>query len=240
MRPGFRFIPAELGATVRRRDANRRVNIRDEHGLVLAARRGQEGAFDLLCLSHAKTLFQMAYRVTRNREDAEDAVQDSFLRAFVHLKKFDGRSAFSTWLTRIAINSALMILRKKRSSREIAMEVPGELGGTRFEWQSADHAPDPEQQYAQREKEEILRAAIRDLRPSLREVLEIQQLQEASMNETASRMRISIGATKARLFHGRAKLRKALRLRMRKCATAEDYLQRSEHRQRLSAHGLPS
>src|SRR5882724_1867549 len=178
MTPDFRFIPAELGTAVGRRDADRKVNIRHEHGLVLAAKRGQEGAFDVLCLPHAKMLFQRTYRITRNREDAEDAVQDSFLRAFIHLKKFDGRSSFSTWVTRIAINSALMILRKKRNSREIAMEVPGELSGTRFEWQSADQAPNPEQKYAQREQEEILRAAIRDLRPALREVVEIQQLQE--------------------------------------------------------------
>jgi RNA polymerase sigma-70 factor, ECF subfamily len=236
----FRLIPAEPGTTLGRRDLTREVNIWDEHGLVLAAKRGRAGAFDALCLPHAKMLFQRTYSITRNREDAEDAVQDSFLRAFIHLKKFDGRSSFSTWVTRIAINSALMILRKKRSSREIAMEVPGELGATRFEGQSADYAPNPEQTFAQREKEEILRAAIRDLRPAVREAVEIQHLQEASMKEAASRMGISIGATKGRLFHGRAKLRKALRLRMRKHGSAEDYLQHGGHGLRRRAHGLPS
>ena len=90
------------------------------------------------------------------------------------------------------------------------------------------------------ELEEILRTAIRDLRPAVREAVEIQHLQEASMKEAASRMGVSIGATKGRLFHGRAKLREALRLRMRKHGRAEDYLQHSGHGLRQSAHGLPS
>lgn len=222
------------------RDSNREVTIRDERGLVLAAKQGQPDAFDELCQPLAKVLLQRTYRITRNRKDAEDALQDSFLRAFIHLKRFDSRSSFSTWLTRIAINSALMILRKKRSTREVATEVSGEPGGTGFEWHSADQAPNPEQKYAQREKEEILRAAIRDLRPTLREVMEIQQLQELSMKETASSMRISIAATKARLFHGRAKLRNALRLRMRKHDCTEGLFQLNGQGLRRSAYGLSS
>src|SRR5450755_2969075 len=93
-----------------------------EFRLVAAAKNGHAAAFDALCHPHTKRLFRHTYRITRNREDAEDALQDSFLRASVHIHKFDGRSSFSTWLTRIAVNSALMILRKKRGSRETAME----------------------------------------------------------------------------------------------------------------------
>lgn len=217
------FIPAVENTATGGCESNRKVAMRDEHRLVAAAKRGQTAAFDALCHPHSKVLFQRTYRITKNREDAEDAVQDSFLRAFVHMKKFDGRSSFSTWLTRIAINSALMILRKNRSSREIAMEVPGELGETGFEWQVADHSPNPEQKYAEREKENFLRSAIRDLRPAVREVVETQQLQELSMKETASRMGISVGAAKARLFHGRAKLRNAFHMRTGKCARAKVY-----------------
>lgn len=90
-----------------------------ERTLLASARRGQKSAFGELCEPHMQKILQTAYRITKNREDAEDAQQDAFLLAFVHINDFDGRSRFSTWLTRIAINSALMILRKKRSSPEI-------------------------------------------------------------------------------------------------------------------------
>lgn len=92
-----------------------------EARLLSAARQGQQAAFGELCERHAKRIYHTALRVTRNHEDAEDALQDSFLSAFVHLRKFDARSSFSTWLTRIAINAALMKLRRNRGSREIPM-----------------------------------------------------------------------------------------------------------------------
>jgi len=98
-----------------------------EQALVAAAKQGQAEAFGALCEPLARKLIQSAHRITRNREDAEDALQNAFLSAFIHIKNFDGRSSFSTWLTRIAINSALMTLRKKRSSREIPIGS-GELG----------------------------------------------------------------------------------------------------------------
>ena len=185
-----------------------------EVDLVAAAKSGHSAAFDALCHPHTKRLSRGTYRITRNREDAEDALQDSFLRAFVHIHKFDGRSNFSTWLTRIAINSALMILRKKRGSRETAMEVPGQIDAKRREWEIADHAANPEEECAQREIGNILRAEIRDLRPTLRAVFETQHLQEFSVRETAVNMGISLSAAKARAFHGKSELRKALTLRM--------------------------
>jgi RNA polymerase sigma-70 factor (ECF subfamily) len=97
----------------------------NEATLLATARSGETAALDTLYRAHAEKLFRTVHRITRNREDAEDAVQDSLLRAFLHLKSFDGRSTFSTWLTRIGINSALMILRKKRSSREISAHGGG-------------------------------------------------------------------------------------------------------------------
>ena len=97
----------------------------NENTVIAAAKRGQTAAFDELWQSHTKRILRTTYRITRNREDAEDALQDSFLRAFLHIKDFDGRSSFSTWLTRIAINSALMILRKKRSALELSIDDPG-------------------------------------------------------------------------------------------------------------------
>src|SRR5580700_49212 len=95
-----------------------------EEQLIAAAKIGRRAPFGELCERHVKKVFRVIHRIMRNREDAEDAVQDCFLNAFVHLKDFDGRSQFATWLTRIAINAALMKLRKKRGIREVPMDEP--------------------------------------------------------------------------------------------------------------------
>ena len=168
-------------------------------------------ALGALCQPPARKLIQSAQRITRNREDAEDALQDAFLRGFIHIKNFDGRSSFSTWLTRIAINSALMTLRKKRSSREIPIGS-GELDGNGTGWDVPDPSANPEKLYAQRETERILREAICDLRPTNRQAVEFQ-LRELSMEETAEMTDVSVAAAKGRLFHGRRALSKALRLK---------------------------
>jgi RNA polymerase sigma-70 factor (ECF subfamily) len=180
-----------------------------DKNLVEAAKAGHSSAFTTLCERYAQQLLRAAYRITRNREDSEDAVQDALLRAFVHLKDFNGESGFATWLTRIAINSALMILRKKRSSLEMAMTSGDNPGSDGFIYQIADHAPNPERHYAQREKERILKKAVCNLRPTLRRVVEMKQLQECSMRETAETMCISVAAAKARLFHAKLALRKS-------------------------------
>jgi RNA polymerase sigma-70 factor (ECF subfamily) len=182
----------------------------DQLGLLAQARSGHSEAFDALCQPHTRRLLRNTYRITRNREDAEDALQDSFLRAFLHINKFDGRSAFSTWLTRIAINSALMIIRKRRSSRVTDMGIPGEAGADEFGWDVTDHAANPEQRYAQREIENILASEICALRPTIRAAIEMQQIQEMSTREAAGRMGISVAAAKSRLFHGRVALRSAM------------------------------
>jgi len=207
-------IPAPESTTTGGRDLNPKLVVRDEHGLVTAAKGGQTAAFDALCYPHTKMLFQRTYRITRNREDSEDAVQDALLRAFVHLGDFNGESSFATWLTRIAINSALMILRKKRSSLEIAIAGGDNFGADGLVHQIADRAPNPERRYAQREKERILKKAIHSLRPTLRQVVEMKQLQERSMQETAETMSISVAAAKARLFHAKRALRKSSILKL--------------------------
>jgi len=182
-----------------------------EDALVAAAKQGQAEAFATLCQPHARRLIRNAHRITRNHEDAEDALQDAFLSAFIHIKNFDGRSSFSTWLTRIAINSALMTLRKKRNSREIPIGS-GELGANTVEWDVPDPFANPEKLYAQREKERLLRKAIRKLRPTIRQAVEFQ-LRELSMEETAGMTGVSVAAAKGRLFHGRRALRVALTLK---------------------------
>ena len=182
-----------------------------EQALVAAAKQGQAEAFGALCEPLARKLIQSAHRITRNREDAEDAFQDALLSAFIHINNFDGRSSFSTWLTRIAINSALMTLRKKRRSREIPIGS-GELGGNGVRWDVPDPSANPEKLYAQREKERLLRKAIRKLRPTIRQAIEFQ-LRGLSMEETAGMTGVSVAAAKGRLFHGRRALRVALTLK---------------------------
>jgi RNA polymerase sigma factor (sigma-70 family) len=195
-----------------------------EQALVGAAKQGQAEAFGALCQPLTQKLIQSAQRITRNREDAEDALQNAFLSAFIHIKNFDGRSSFSTWLTRIAINSALMTLRKKRSSRQIPIDS-GELGANGVGWDVLDPSANPEKLCAQREKERILREAIRELRPAIRQALEIQ-LRELSMGETARMMGVSVAAAKGRLFQGRRALRVALTLKTNHRGQKRSYVRR--------------
>src|SRR3981081_4690023 len=108
------------GANATSSSADRRV-AEEDAVLVATTKTGDTRAFELLVERHERMIFSLARRMTGNREDAEDVVQQSFQKAFIHLKKFEGESLFSTWLTRIAINEALMLLRRKRGSRELSI-----------------------------------------------------------------------------------------------------------------------
>jgi RNA polymerase sigma-70 factor, ECF subfamily len=184
---------------------------------VLAAKNGHSTAFATLSDQYREQLFRAAHRITRTREDAEDAVQDSLLRAFAHMGDFEGRSSFRTWLTSITVNSALMILRKKRASFKIATGCKNDFGVGSLCYEIADHAPSPETRYAQTEKQRILRTAIRRLRPNLQVVVQIQ-LQGRSMRETAKALGISLSAAKGRLFHAKKAFRGSLNPRQ-SCVT---------------------
>jgi RNA polymerase sigma-70 factor (ECF subfamily) len=181
----------------------------DEDRLVAAAKDGNRDAFGELIERHTDKVFHITRRIARNREDAEDAVQESVASALVHLGSFDGRSRFSTWLTRIAINAALMRLRKSRGMREVPMEEPAERGEVPPRYEVTDAAPDPEEWYAEHERRRILRQAIVELRPKLRETTEVHHLKQGSLQETAEMLGISTAAAKARLFQARTALRQA-------------------------------
>jgi len=178
-----------------------------------AAQNEQKLRFDELCQPHLKRVFQITFRITRNREDAEDAMQDGLLQAYLHMGDFDGRSSFATWLTRIAINSALMTLRKRRGHQYVSLDRHADPETPAASLEVADDSPHPEQQYLVRERERKLRQAVRALRPSLRRVVEIQQLEEHSMKETAKLMGLSVCAAKGRLFHAKAALRRSYKLK---------------------------
>lgn len=184
-----------------------------EERLLAAARGGDRAAFGELVERSADKVFHTTLRITRNREDAEDALQESFLSALLHLHDFDGRSRFSTWLTRIAINAALMRLRKNRTLREVPMETKADLDEEPEPYEFADDVPDPELWYVEYERHSILREAIFNLPPALRKAVEAYHLRERSIRETAEMLDISMEAVKGRLYHARAVLRKAPQIR---------------------------
>jgi RNA polymerase sigma-70 factor (ECF subfamily) len=132
-------------------------------------------------------------------------VQDAWMKANLHLNTFDGRSKFSTWITRIAINSALGILQRKRARPETSMEITD--GETWQHWEIADETKNIEELYASHERVEHLRRAICRLQPTLRNVVEIHQSNDRSIKEIAELAGISVAATKARLLRARKILR---------------------------------
>jgi len=131
-------------------------------------------------------------------------------KAFINLQKFEGDSLFSTWLTRIAINEARMLLRRRRGSREVPIEESSMKAESALPLEFPDSAPNPEDSCLDREQEQVLSAALNKLRPGIRKAIELRDLGELSTGETALVMGLSVAAVKGRVFHGRRKLRETL------------------------------
>lgn len=200
----------EVGVIV----ASSQDSVGDEE-LVAAAKNGDDLAFETIFRRHRQRIFALALRYTRSREDAEDIVQQTFQRAFIHLHGFEGRSSFSTWVTSIVINQALMLLRRRRALREVPIDDSSSDEGTTPAHEIADASPDPEASYLQEERARILSAAVAELSPGMQRAVELQELGELSIRETARYMGLSEAAVKARVFHARKKIGKALRCYMR-------------------------
>jgi RNA polymerase sigma-70 factor (ECF subfamily) len=183
--------------------------------LVAAAKGGDDLAFETIVKRHRQRIFGLALGYTRCREDAEDIVQQTFQRAFIHLQGFEGRSSFSTWLTSIAINHALMLLRKRRALRELPIDDSNSDEGTTPALEIADASPDPEANYLQGERARILSAAVGQLSPGMQRAVELQGLGELTTRETARHMGLSVSAVKTRLFRAKRSLAKSLRCRIR-------------------------
>jgi len=183
----------------------------EEAALVLAAKRGDGRAFEILIERYQRRILAVARRFTRIREDAEDVVQQSFQKAFVHLHKFEGKSSFSTWLTRIAINEALMSLRRGRGLREVSIDDLSGNEETALKLEIPDSRAGPESAFFQDERSRILFAAMNKLTPGQRTAIELRELAELSTEEAARVMGLSVEAVKARVFHGRRKLRQVLK-----------------------------
>src|SRR5712671_1621699 len=202
----------QLRNEIGKRDVTSSSDAAADEELVVAAKSGDESAFEILVKRQERKVFRVALRYTRVREDAEDIVQETFRKVFVHLQKFEGKSSFSTWLTRIAINEALMSLRRRRALHEVppADDSSGD-NGTTPGLDLADASPDPEATYLRKEEARIVSAAIRHLRPGMRRAVELRELGDLSTQETARRMGLSVAAIKGRVFHARKELGRALR-----------------------------
>ena len=181
-----------------------------EQMLVVAAKNGDEEAMETLFRRNRQKILRIVLRYAHVREDAEDIVQQSFQKAFVYLHKFEGKSSFSTWLTRIAINESLMLLRHGRALREVSVDDHSEGEGNAASLEMPDSSPDPEASYLRRERAQILSETLGNLRPGMRKAIELRELAELSTEETAQRMGVSVAAVKARLFHARKKLHEKL------------------------------
>ena len=181
-----------------------------EEMLLSEAQSGQESAFVELCYRHSRRILFTLSRITKNKEDAEDAFQESILKAFVHFGDFNRTSSFGTWLTRISINSALMILRKRRVRPEALGDEPIDGSARSLQWEIADRRPNPEQYYIQSENHRRLQSAISQLPTVYRRVFEIRLRSEGSMKEIAEEAGITIGATKSRLLRARKALHSSI------------------------------
>jgi RNA polymerase sigma-70 factor (ECF subfamily) len=182
--------------------------------LVAATKSGEPLAFETLVLRHKRRVFALAQRITNNHEDAEDVVQESFHKAFLHLKAFQERSQFSTWLTRIAMNEAFMLLRRRRGIHEVLPDNSEDDGVDAASAAFVDQRPDPEQSCSMRERAQLLTKAINQLGPKTRHTIMLRDIEERSAEETAQILGTSVSAVKARVFQGRQKLRRTVKSRL--------------------------
>ena len=184
--------------------------VSDELALVNAAKKGDVTAFEELVRRYDRNVFRIANHITQNREDAEDVVQDAFLKAYSNLGQFQGQSKFYTWLVRIAVNEALMRLRRRRPERMVSLDEDVKTEDDSVPREVADWSPNPEQLYGQGELKDILTKTIQGLPASFRTVFVLRDVEGLSTEETAEALNLSIPAVKSRLLRARLQLRERL------------------------------
>ena len=184
--------------------------VSEELTLVQAAKRGDDSAFEELVRRYDRNVFRIAQHITQNREDAEDVVQEAFLKAYSNLAQFQEQSKFYTWLVRIAVNEALMKLRRRKPERTVSLDEDIKTEEDSMPREIADWSPNPEQQYTQAELKDILGKTIQGLPPSFRTVFVLRDVEGLSTEETASALELSVPAVKSRLLRARLQLRERL------------------------------
>ena len=181
-----------------------------ELAFVQAAKKGDLEAFSQLVKRYDRNVFRIAQHITHNEEDAQDVVQDAFLKAYQNLDQFQGNSKFYTWLVRIAVNEALMKLRRRRTDRTVSIDEDVETDEGTMPREVADWSPNPEQLYGQAELGDILKKTIQGLPPGFRTVFVLRDVEGLSTEETAEMLELSIPAVKSRLLRARLQLRERL------------------------------
>ncbi|MGB9457014.1 MAG: sigma-70 family RNA polymerase sigma factor [Bryobacteraceae bacterium] len=182
----------------------------DEAALVAQSREGDGRAFGELVRRYEGKIFRLAQHVTQNREDAEDVLQETFLKAYEHLDQFQGTARFYTWIVRIAVNQALMKLRRRRTDRSVSLDEAIDTGEDTIVREVAAWDENPEQKFSRAEFGQILDAAILGLEPAYRSVFVLRDIDELSTEETADALGLSIPAVKSRLLRARLQLREKL------------------------------
>ncbi|HYL93882.1 MAG TPA: sigma-70 family RNA polymerase sigma factor [Alphaproteobacteria bacterium] len=184
--------------------------ISDELVLVRRAKKGDLEAFSELVNRYDRNIFRIAQHITHNQEDAQDVVQDAFLKAYRNLAQFQGNSKFYTWLVRIAVNEALMKLRKRRSDKTVSLDEDVETEDGSMPREVADWSPNPEQLFGQSELGDILKKAVQGLPTGFRTVFVLRDVEGLSTEETAEMLGLSVPAVKSRLLRARLQLRERL------------------------------
>ena len=182
----------------------------DEAALVAKAKAGDAQAFTDLVNQYERKIYRLAKHITQNDEDAEDVLQETFLKAYEHLDNFQGNSKFYTWIVRIAVNESLMKLRKRKGDRTVPLDEPVDTGEEMVTREIAVWDDNPEQRYSREEIQEILDKAVEGLKPDFRTVFILRDIEELSTEETAETLGISVPAVKSRLLRARLALREKL------------------------------
>ncbi len=182
----------------------------DEAAVVALAREGDARAFSELVRRYEGKIFRLAQHVTQNREDAEDVLQETFMKAYEHLDQFQGNSKFYTWIVRIAVNQALMKLRRRKTDRSVSLDEAIDTGEDTVVREIAAWDEDPEDRYSREELGKILETAVQSLDPPYRTVFQLRDIDELSTEETAEALGLSVPAVKSRLLRARLQLREKL------------------------------
>jgi RNA polymerase sigma-70 factor (ECF subfamily) len=182
----------------------------DESILVAQSRQGDTVAFGELVRRYEAKIFRLALHVTQNREDAEDVLQETFMKAYEHLDQFQGNSKFYTWIVRIAVNQALMKLRRRKTDKSVSLDETIDTGEDTIVREIAAWDENPEQRFSREELGGILDTAVESLEPPYRSVFVLRDIEELSTEETADALGLSIPAVKSRLLRARLQLREKL------------------------------
>jgi RNA polymerase sigma-70 factor, ECF subfamily len=182
----------------------------DESTLVAQAREGDTGAYAALVRRYQNKIFRLAQHITQNREDAEDVLQETFLKGYEHLDQFQGNSKFYTWIVRIAVNQALMKLRRRKNDKSVSLDETIDTGEDTMVREIAAWDEDPEERLSREELGDILNTAIDSLEAPYRSVFVLRDIEELSTEETAEALGLSVPAVKSRLLRARLQLREKL------------------------------